>query len=311
MEMIENITLNENLVFWGMLNASMGPNYSRTSSNDIPFSNAEEENFENFPFYDDTPLVDFPQNISTFANLSEASSSNSTPSAPSSASPSSSSSSAASGSIYETFMDESRHWVQKVLVPLVMCVGVVGNSVSMVVLTRRKMRSSTNSYLTALAISDLLYLIFVFFLSLKHHPDMQHPRHWLYWQYVRYALWLTDASSSTSIWLTVTFTIERYVVVSHPIKGKVLCTVSRAKKFVVVVYCVCWLLTATTPHEWIVVTKTRYPLQDPRLDLDYSALGRDPTYRHFYYWFTAVTFILLPLCLLVVFNGFLMQAVRR
>ena len=96
---------------------------------------------------------------------------------------------------YERFMDESRHWVQKVFVPLVMCVGVVGNSVSMVVLTRRKMRSSTNSYLTALAISDLLYLVFVFSLSLQHHPNIKHPRHWFYWQYFRYALWLTDASS--------------------------------------------------------------------------------------------------------------------
>lgn len=104
---------------------------------------------------------------------------------------------------YERFMDESRHWVQKVLVPLVMCVGVVGNSVSMVVLTRRKMRSSTNNYLTALAISDLLYLVFVFSLSLQHHPNIKHPRHWFYWQYFRYALWLTDASSKTHITHTI------------------------------------------------------------------------------------------------------------
>ncbi|KAK3850345.1 hypothetical protein Pcinc_042947, partial [Petrolisthes cinctipes] len=102
--------------------------------------------------------------------------------------------SASSLAAYNKFMDESRHWVQRVLVPLVMCLGVVGNSVSMVVLTRRKMRSSTNNYLTALAISDLLYLVFVFSLSLQHHPDIKHPRHWFYWQYVRYAFWLTDAS---------------------------------------------------------------------------------------------------------------------
>lgn len=95
----------------------------------------------------------------------------------------------------ERFMVESRHWVQRVLVPLVMCLGVVGNSVSMVVLTRRRMRTSTNNYLTALAISDLLYLVFVFSLSLQHHPDIKHPRHWFYWQYFRYGLWLTDASS--------------------------------------------------------------------------------------------------------------------
>ncbi|KAK4317978.1 hypothetical protein Pmani_010984 [Petrolisthes manimaculis] len=106
-----------------------------------------------------------------------------------------SSEAASSLAAYNRFMDESRHWVQRVLVPLVMCLGVVGNSVSMVVLTRRKMRSSTNNYLTALAISDLLYLVFVFSLSLQHHPDIKHPRHWFYWQYVRYAFWLTDASS--------------------------------------------------------------------------------------------------------------------
>ncbi|XP_063867806.1 FMRFamide receptor-like [Scylla paramamosain] len=211
---------------------------------------------------------------------------------------------------YERFMDESRHWVQKVLVPLVMCVGVVGNSVSMVVLTRRKMRSSTNNYLTALAISDLLYLVFVFSLSLQHHPNIKHPRHWFYWQYFRYALWLTDASSSTSIWLTVTFTIERYIAISHPIKGKMLCTVSRAKKVVAVVYFLCFALTATTPHEWVVVTRHETDTKEPYLSLDYSSLGQDSTYRHTYYWFTAVTFILLPLCLLAVFNFFLIQAVR-
>lgn len=109
---------------------------------------------------------------------------------------------------YERFMVESRHWVQRVLVPLVMCVGVVGNSVSMVVLTRRRMRTSTNNYLTALAISDLLYLVFVFSLSLQHHPDIKHPRHWFYWQYFRYGLWLTDASSKYIVYFLSLSTLQ-------------------------------------------------------------------------------------------------------
>lgn len=97
--------------------------------------------------------------------------------------------------VYATFLDVSRYVVQRVLVPLVLVVGVVGNSVTIVVLTRRQMRSSTNNYLTALAISDLLYLVFIFSLSIRHHPGMDHPHHWFYWHYFRYALWLTDASS--------------------------------------------------------------------------------------------------------------------
>lgn len=96
---------------------------------------------------------------------------------------------------YAAFLAGSRYVVQRVLVPVVLVVGVVGNAVTIVVLTRRQMRSSTNNYLTALAISDLLYLVFIFSLSIRHHPGMSRPHHWFYWHYFRYALWLTDASS--------------------------------------------------------------------------------------------------------------------
>lgn len=66
-----------------------------------------------------------------------------------------------------------------------------------VVLTRRGMRSSTNAYLTALAIADLVYLLCVFWLSLRHYPhikeDLSLSNFYAYtWPY---SLWLTDATS--------------------------------------------------------------------------------------------------------------------
>lgn len=96
---------------------------------------------------------------------------------------------------YHKFMVGSRHWVQRVFVPVVLLIGFLGNSVTILVLSRPRMRSSTNTYLTALATSDLLYLLSVFSLSLQHHPHMSHPRHWLYWHYCKYAYWIADASS--------------------------------------------------------------------------------------------------------------------
>jgi len=89
------------------------------------------------------------------------------------------------------------------------------------VLTRRAMpRSSTNVYLTALAVYDALYLALAFSMTWKHYDTIE-SRPW----FVRYRLPvgrpLTDSVSNTAVWLIVTFTVERFVGVRFPMKGKV------------------------------------------------------------------------------------------
>lgn len=50
------------------------------------------------------------------------------------------------------------------------------------------------------------------------------------------------------------FTIERYIAVCHPIRGKVLCTEKRAKRVIAVVAIMCILATATTSFEYELTT---------------------------------------------------------
>jgi len=55
---------------------------------------------------------------------------------------------------------------------------------------------------------------------------------------------LTDTWSNTGVWLTVTFTVERYICVCFPIKAIVWCTPRRARHIIVAVCISAALLTA-------------------------------------------------------------------
>lgn len=57
------------------------------------------------------------------------------------------------------------------------------------------MRSSTNAYLTALAVADTIYLFFVLLLSFKHYPNISDKKYELYWRFYGLSHWLCDAAS--------------------------------------------------------------------------------------------------------------------
>lgn len=160
---------------------------------------------------------------------------------------------------YAQFRDQTRFWVQRVAVPLIMVIGLFGNLITVIIMTRRRMRSTTNMYLAALAFVDMLYLVLTFLLGLSHYPNMAARRYYLYWELRPFLMMLTDACSNTSVWLTVTFTIERYIAVKYPMKGKVWCTEARAKKLISSVFLFGLICASPVPFEWKVIEKQAKP----------------------------------------------------
>ncbi|KAH3746532.1 hypothetical protein DPMN_180940 [Dreissena polymorpha] len=63
---------------------------------------------------------------------------------------------------YETFYLRARFITGLVFYPIICVFGITGNIMSIIVMSQRRMRSSTNTYLFALAISDLIKLLFDF-----------------------------------------------------------------------------------------------------------------------------------------------------
>ncbi|XP_017013816.2 uncharacterized protein Proc-R [Drosophila takahashii] len=145
-------------------------------------------------------------------------------------------------------MAEVRHVVQRILVPCVFVIGLLGNSVSIYVLTRKRMRCTTNIYLTALAITDIAYLTCQLILSLQHY-DYPKYNFKIYWQLYGYFVWLCDSFGYISIYIAVCFTIERFIAIRYPLKRQTFCTESLAKKVIAAVAIFCLLSTLSTAFE--------------------------------------------------------------
>jgi len=148
----------------------------------------------------------------------------------------------------------TRFVVQRVLMPVVIVFGVVANAINIAVLTRRSMKSSTNRYLSALAVYDVLYLALVFTIIVHHYAAVASSAWYL--RYRLHAMWLGNTCSNTGVWLTVTFTVERYIGVCHPMRGKIWCTPSRARVIIVVVCLVAAVITFPEFFEFQVNTLT-------------------------------------------------------
>nr|CAD12657.1 thyrotropin-releasing hormone receptor 2 [Xenopus laevis] len=130
------------------------------------------------------------------------------------------------------------------LVLFICGIGIIGNiMVVLVVFTTRDMRTPTNCYLVSLAVADLMVLVAA---GLPNVSDSLAGT-WIYGHAgclgITYFQYLGINASSCSI---TAFTVERYIAICHPMRAKTVCTVSRAKRIIAIVwiftsiYCMLW-----------------------------------------------------------------------
>ena len=112
----------------------------------------------------------------------------------------------------------------KVFSPLLFIIGIVGNSISVAVLSRKHMRNSTTSvYLRFLAVIDTLVLVFATLRELifyTTHVDVQELSDLT----CRIHCWLAFSFTSLSAWLLSVLAIDRLVAVKFPIWSKANCS---------------------------------------------------------------------------------------
>lgn len=199
-------------------------------------------------------------------------------------------------------------------------VGIVCNILSVVVLTRRVMNSSTYSYLSALAVCDtmaLLLTVIIFLLS----EDIKYPqRGKITWVKPIYAVlfpYLHPAAVTfqvTSIWLTLAFTVDRYIMICHPFKAERMCSVGRARRVVVVIYILGALFNIPRFLEYT-TEEIKIPSLtggfESRLIVQFTKIGSSQLFMDLVHSYLYLTFVCgIPFLTLAILNTFLMHAVH-
>ncbi len=196
--------------------------------------------------------------------------------------------------------------------------GLLGNILSIVVLSNRRMRSSTSCYLISQAVYDSLVIIaLLLFMSLpaiffQTHPPALVPyyKFFPYLQPVGYPLALTV--QMCSIYTTVGFTVERYIAVCYPLKAAKMCTISRARKSNAVILLCCIMYNIPRWLEYQTVTYFNPHTNITEVDYNRTAIGANRTFQHIYFIYMHLFFMLvIPFMVVMVLNLFLARAVRR
>ncbi|CAH1778608.1 unnamed protein product [Owenia fusiformis] len=207
---------------------------------------------------------------------------------------------------------------QSGLVSNIICAfGVICNLLSIVVLSNHRMRSSTSIYLMALAILDIVVLLCsALFLAIpamagylqgnlmtysKFYPNL-HP--------IGYPL--TLISQTCTIYITVAFTVERFIAVCHPLQAANMCTIPRAKRVVVTVIFCAVVFNIPRMLEFGVTQTLDKATNATVPRIVYKDLHWNKIYKVTYMVIAYILVIfLIPFLLLTILNTLLIKAVNR
>ncbi|XP_052813051.1 thyrotropin-releasing hormone receptor-like [Mya arenaria] len=120
--------------------------------------------------------------------------------------------------------------MRTVFIPLIVAIGLCGNTLSLMVFSARSMRrSSCSVFLASLAAVDNTFLVNLLFTWIDGEMVTIISTDIL----CQVLIYFTYVTSFLSVWFVVGFTCERYIAICFPLKRTFLCSVKREKTAVI------------------------------------------------------------------------------
>lgn len=207
------------------------------------------------------------------------------------------------------------------VMPALLVITIIANTLIVVVLSQRHMRTPTNLVLLAMAISDLLTLLFpapwyFYMYTLNNHSKLLYPPPACY-AYHNMIEVLPAFFHTASIWLTLLLAVQRYIYVCHPTMARTWCTVPKVWKAMSWVYIFAFIHQSTRFFDRV-FTSIRFHWRGKLHDgcIFISAewvrdIITENIYYTIYYGFRILFVHVGPCLALVIFNVLLFWALRK
>lgn len=206
------------------------------------------------------------------------------------------------------------------LTPVIICTTAVSNILILIILSRKHMRSPTNTILSGIAISDMLTGLFplplvIYTYGLGNYKDHM-PYEWcLSFYYLNLPFY--RIFHTASIWQTVALTVQRYLYINYSAQARKWLSIPNIKWIIVAIF-----VMAVLSHVMVLFYLDIHPTElDSMLHENTTVVGCNFTYVHwfeenkkiylnFYYWFRVLFIHVTPCVLLVVVNSILFSTLR-
>ncbi|EFN62034.1 Neuropeptides capa receptor [Camponotus floridanus] len=184
--------------------------------------------------------------------------------------------------------------------------GVIGNIFTCVVIARNKsMHTATNYYLFSLAVSDLLLLV----------SGLPQEMYYI-WSPFPYVFgeafciiqsFAAETSANATVLTITAFTVERYVAICHPFISHTMSKLSRAIKFVVVI----WLLALCLAVPQAIQFGIIYEYNNDSAILDSAICSTRWTLIEHAFEISTILFFVLPMTIIIVLYILIAIKLRR
>lgn len=201
-----------------------------------------------------------------------------------------------------------------ILAPIISAIGIVGIILTIIVLSRKSLCTSTNCYLIALSAADLGFLVVLFprFFERFLTNERQGYLFGIFFNYVLRIL--LTMFLSASVWINVVLAAERYVAIVHPLRANMICSIKRARFVITAVFVYSFVIRIPYFFEYKIETNTYEPsCGGPSITYSHTVpwLLVDPKDKEIYRWIVDCTLsAILPFLFLLVLNTRLIYEIR-